>query len=819
MAEKYTVVKGDDLWDLAEKFKTTVDDLLSLNKDITDPNYIVEGQELVVSGEAAPATQNLSNKTVAVTVFGLQSNADRTLYITWSWSVDNTDKYEVKWYYDTGDKVWFVGTSSSTEEKQAIYNAPSNAKKVKVKIKPIAKTYTSNNKEVPYWEAKWSTDKEYDFDNAPPSKPPVPNVEIVKDKLTAKLDNLDVNATTIEFQVVKNNSSVFATGPITIKTGHVTYSCDVNAGSEYKVRCRAVRGNSYSDWTEYSANVGTRPSTPGKITELKALSETSISIVWEHVANAETYTIEYTTQKRYFDSSSEVKSMTVEDGWSHAEITGLEIGQEYFFRVRAVNGNGESGWTDIKSLIIGKDPAAPTTWSSTTTAITGEALSLYWVHNSEDGSKQTYADLELYINGVKETHTIEGPEDDESEEKTSVYAIDTSEYTEGTTIQWRVRTAGITKKYGDWSVQRTVDIYAPPTVSLNITDSNNAYVYTLTSFPIKVRAVTGPNTQAPLSYHLSIVAEESYETVDNIGNLKMVSKGEAVYSRYFDLSTTLSVTLSAHDVDLENNVRYTVKCVASMNSGLTASSSSSFKVGWVDVQYDPNASISIDKESYTASIMPYCSDLSGVRIDNVTLAVYRREYDGGFTLIADELNNEDFTFVTDPHPALDFARYRVVATSKTTGAVSYYDVPGVPVNGDAAIIQWDEVWTSFNALNEDEQEQPTWSGSMLKLPYNIGTSDKAKAESVLVEYMGRKHPVSYYGTQQGIGSNWTMDVPKEDKETIYALRRLSLWRGDVYVREPSGSGYWANITVSFNMKHDSVVVPVTLDITRVEGGV
>ena len=42
--------------------------------------------------------------------------------------------------------------------------------------------------------------------------------------------------------------------------------------------------------------------------------------------------------------------------------------------------------------------------------------------------------------------------------------------------------------------------------------------------------------------------------------------------------------------------------------------------------------------------------------------------------------------------------------------------------------------------------------------------------------------------------------------------------GDAYVREPSGSGYWANITVSFSRKHRDVTIPVTLGITRVEGG-
>ena len=50
------------------------------------------------------------------------------------------------------------------------------------------------------------------------------------------------------------------------------------------------------------------------------------------------------------------------------------------------------------------------------------------------------------------------------------------------------------------------------------------------------------------------------------------------------------------------------------------------------------------------------------------------------------------------------------------------------------------------------------------------------------------------------------------------LRRLAIWQGDVYVREPSGTGYWAQISVSFDLKHCELTVPVTLNLTRVDGG-
>ena len=50
------------------------------------------------------------------------------------------------------------------------------------------------------------------------------------------------------------------------------------------------------------------------------------------------------------------------------------------------------------------------------------------------------------------------------------------------------------------------------------------------------------------------------------------------------------------------------------------------------------------------------------------------------------------------------------------------------------------------------------------------------------------------------------------------LRRLQVYPGDVYVREPSGTGYWAHVTVSFPINHCALTVSVSLSITRVEGG-
>lgn len=885
-----TVEKGDTLWGIARDYGNgkTYQQLAAIN-NISNPDLIYIGQKIYLgktSGSSSSNVNSNSNKPI-INQFGLQSNTDNVLFATWSWSKDKTESYKVLWTYDTGSGVWFTGNSGTiTVDKdmpeaarQSTYSIPSNAVKVRFKVKPISEKKSQNNSETSYWEAQWSDVKTY-TDSTPLETPPVPSVKIEKYKLTATLDNLDLDATGIEFEVIKNNAKTpFNVGKAAIVTSHAAYSCTVDAGAEYKVRCRAYKGSSYSDWSNYSSNEGSMPGVPSGITSIRATSKTSIYLEWATVANATKYDINYTTEKRYFEGSDGTTTVTdIED--NHYEFTNLESGKEYFFRVRAVNDDGASAWCEPKSVVIGKKPAAPTTWSSTMSAIVGEPLNLYWVHNSADGSSQTEAILELTIDDpvtgqFTDLITVENNRDEDEKDKTSVYAINTTEYPEGTSIRWRVCTRGVTAEYGDWSVLRTIDIFAPPTLELRVTDADGNALKTLTSFPFTLSALAGPNTQVPISYHLTITSNELYETVDNVGNQKTINQGDAVYSKHFDITAPLEVTLSAGDIDLENNITYTVECIVSMDSGLKAESSREFNVQWVDPIYEPNAELSVDSEVYTASIRPYCSSVaivnhivnrngnkytvtdeavesvygtvvprtktetgelvySGITADgesiyyapvqheefvnDVLLSVYRREFDGSFTVLAEGLDGAVPTTIIDPHPSLDFARYRIVATSKTTGAVSFSDLPGYPIGGIAVIIQWDENWTSFEATEESALEQPPWSGSMLKLPYNIDISDSNRSDVSLIEYIGRSHPVAYYGTQVGSASTWNMTIDKKDKETLYGLRRLAKWMGNVYVREPSGSGYWASVSVSFSQKHCDTTIPVTMSVSRVEGG-
>ena len=758
-------------------------------------------------------------------VNNLVSTSTSSSTTTTTTKVHTLKHYSVKWYYDTGNGVWFEGSSSEVKAgtKNSIYSPPENARQVKVLVRPVSKTRKVNGKDTAYWTGT-SGNKVYSTAGNPPEVPSAPTVSIDKFKLTAKIENIsDARTDQIGFEVFNGNKFV-KNGVVTVSTRRAIFSCTVAAGGNYRVRCCAInlygKSKIYSGWSNYSSELTTIPTAPNGITSLKALSESSVYIAWNAVSNAKSYEIQYTTKKNYFDTSSQVTSITGATK-NNYNITGMESGSQYFFRVRAVNDQGESGWCGIKSLTIGKKPSAPTTWSSTTTAVVGEPLNLYWIHNSEDNSSMTLAQLEIYVGSKKNTYTIQGTTDEETKDKTKVYSINTSKYTVGTKIKWRVRTAGVTKVYGDWSVQRVIDIYAPPTLDLALYNHEDIRTDAITLFPFIIRGTPGPATQAPIGYHISITANSSYNTIDELGNGKYIKKGESVYSKYFDTNKSFVLKLSASDIDLEYGIYYTITVTVDMNSGLSATSTIVFLVEWDgEASYEPDAEITYDPDLYSTFIQPYCINEDGLLIDDVLLSVYRREFDGSFTELVTDLENSTSTVITDPHPALNYARYRIVSATKTTGTIGYYDTPAYPVNESSIIIQWDDEWSNYDVVQEtsDKTEVPAWTGSLVKLPYNIDVSESNSIDVSLVNYVGRKHPVSYYGTHLGVTATWNTVIPKDDTATIYSLRRLAIYTGDAYVREPSGTGYWANISVSFSQKYNELTIPVTLTITRVEGG-
>ena len=728
------------------------------------------------------------------------------------------DHYEVRWWYMAGG-VWFDGGTSSTDINNATYNYPINATRLWVEVKPVSQTYQDGNGNTQsYWSSE-AVHTEVSVLELPPAQLSAPSVEIEKYNLTAKIENItDAKASYVEFEVVKDDM-VFNVGRVEVKTARAIYVCPIDAGGKYRVRCRAINVVSNKDveveWSQYSSEIGAMPSAPTNV-RIQIESTKSVKVTWDECSTATSYKVEYTTNKLYFDASSEVKSATSEI--NYCIIKGIEQGHDYYFRVKAINSKGESTWSDIVYKIVGTKPEPPTTWSLTTSAIIGDPVILYWTHNSQDASKQYEAQVELTINGKADIITLDTSKDEIKDGETKIYSynVDLSKYPNGAEILWRVRSRGVSLEYSDWSVQRKINTYAPPTIQLIV----NGGVGILEKYPFEIVAKAAPSTQKAINFHISVTAESSYRTQDSTGTDVIVNSGSVIFNKNISAtSNNLTYSLMPQDCTLENNEPYKLTVTASMDSGLTATATMNFTVHWEEVIYYPDAKVAIDRNSVSAYISPICRDAEGTVVDNVVLSVYRREFDGTFTEIASEIPNYGSVSVTDPHPGMDYARYRIVARNKNTNVLSYSDISAYKVNEPGIIIQWDEEYASFVSTFNYSPGVRDYHWSMVRLPYNVDTSESSDVDASLVEYIGRRHPVAYFGTQIGKSDSWTCEIPRTDKETIYALRRLQQWMGTVYIREQNGVGYNAFVNITFSNKHDGLTIPITLSVKQVEGGI
>ena len=451
MADTHKVVKNDTLSEIAVKYykqygytswKSYMDYLAKLN-NIPNVNLIYIGQTLKLTGTIVSRSDRPTRPSIVH--FGIQVGTDRKLFVTWYWKVpagynSNTlDGYEVTWEYRTRDakgnlSIWFTQDPSKTTLTQSLYDAPENAYQVRVKVKPVSKTKdNSSNKVVYYWSCEASGYKTKTF-TVVPTAPNTPQLELKDDQLyavsTIGLDTDVYGPVTwykCEFQLFKDGKDTGTKKKVSIQSIE-PYQAETRftiekTSAEYQVRCRLVPhsdSNNSSEWSPLSDKLQGLPEAPGAITECRATSKTSVLLKWDVPKTgilAMGYKIQYATNPRYFEGSDSVTTVSDIDQ-SQYEITNLESGKEYFFRVCARNLTGDSDWTDIVSVVLGSKASVPTTWSSSASVVKGETLTLFWVHNSEDNSRQSKAELEIIVNGETKVESFETAEDAEDEDIT-----------------------------------------------------------------------------------------------------------------------------------------------------------------------------------------------------------------------------------------------------------------------------------------------------------------------------------------------------------------------------------------------------------------
>ncbi len=150
------------------------------------------------------------------------------------------------------------------------------------------------------------------------------------------------------------------------------------AGTTYTYRVQAWNAAGDSSWSTVQAT--TRPAAPSGLTAT-VVSDTAINLSWSDVTGETGYKVEQSTQ----DNASWGQVTTTSDNVTSLSRTGLTAGTTYYFRVRANNSGGDSGYSnEANATTTQSPPATPTGLSAT--AASSSRINLNW--NDVTGESQ-----------------------------------------------------------------------------------------------------------------------------------------------------------------------------------------------------------------------------------------------------------------------------------------------------------------------------------------------------------------------------------------------------------------------------------------------
>ena len=359
-----------------------------------------------------------------------------------------------------------------------------------------------------------------------------------------------------------------------------------------------------------------------------------------------TYEIQWTKNAGAFadNAAGDIESATYETETpsataQHFTVTGLDRGEQWWFRVRKQNEKGNGPWAAAKAgatyanettCTLTVEPEAEVLTAPTTVATLagyeqGDVINLSWTHNSEQESDQSAWEVEfrVTIDEVETTGTMSG------EDATNVIAIDlgdleidvegtgtTIQIPDGTLIEWRVRTKGVTD-WSPWSGRRQFFVWAPPSVAISVLDGQGRDVadYGLTSMPLTVQVSSSGAAEQneSVEFWAEIYAAEDYDVDDYAGGGSHVGAGTVVWrgsitagAAGFDPELWERV-VSVSEVRLSNGVSYCIRGGTVTAQGIRADAEQyEFTPQWSADTPSPVAEVSFDSVSYAGHVIPSC---------------------------------------------------------------------------------------------------------------------------------------------------------------------------------------------------------------------
>ena len=535
---------------------------------------------------------------------------------------------------------------------------------------------------------------------------------------------------------------------------------------------------------------------------------------WDEADSAE---ISWADHSDAWESTDQPETYTISN--LHASkwnISGLETGVTWYFRVRLISSTGENvvygPYSDIYSIDLSSAPSTPVLVLSDAVITKDGSVTANWAYVTTDGTSQAYAEIceaTITSDGITYGDIIAHVE---SAQYVTIEAAEAGWET-GKSYLLAVRVTSASGHTSDsWSVPVPITIAEPLTceiastsledITVTYDDETTREVKALTAMPLSIQ-VTGAGAggttilaiERAADYHMDRPDETEYDGYE----------GETIFVKTYSGEDSISIEVDDPDLIgiLDDGAPYRIVAVVKDGLGQTDEASLDFEVHWEHQAEEPTASCTIDEDNLIAVITATAPESY---IDGDVVDIYRLTADRPELIV--EGGSYGVAYV-DPYPALgEGCGHRIV---NRTG------------NGDYITSENKPAWID---LDEDDDDVIYLTSCIIdfgkdsvRLPYNLSVTNDWEKDFKETKYLGGSIQGDWNSGVSRSSKITTASIISDDQVTIRGMRRLATYAGICHVRTPDGSSFAADVQVSEGRAWDGSMwnkAEFTLSVTRVD---
>lgn len=513
-------------------------------------------------------------------------------------------------------------------------------------------------------------------------------------------------------------------------------------------------------------------------------------------------------------------------------ISGLEVGQVWWVRVRTTAGSGDdlvySAYSEPVRVNLTSAPATPyLALSEETIEETGSVIAS-WGYASNDGTAQSYAEvaevITTIVNEEEQTEYVTVASTDTAQHVTISNEIQNADgttsyrWSAGDTVRLACRVQSASGNFSDnWSNPVQLRIAEPlvaafvqsensPLEELTVVEDDVSRTgLFLTALPLTI-TVTGAGEEGTTSlyiertepYHVDRPDETEFEGFDE----------ETIYSYTQTGELPFEITPESLDGSLDDGAKYQLVGVIQNSIGQWDDIKLPFEVLWEHQAIPPVTendedvwmpTVEIDQEETVATLTLPQAPTGWMAGD--TCDIYRLSVDRPELVVK---GGEFGSVYIDPYPTIgEFGGYRFVYMTSNGD----YIAPG----DRFAMI---DIMASLDTLSNIID----FGGNQVIITYNVDLSNQWKKDFKETQYLGGSVQGDWNPAVSRTGSINGVLIKATDQELIEAMRRLAVYPEVCHVRTVDGSSYSADVQVSESRGHEpsDLVASFTLNITRVD---